>query len=58
MRKPMTVSSLLQKLRKRTDVPYKKEQLAQQISTILKRLNPEKVKIQDKLFLHIKKADG
>ncbi|OQR72089.1 general transcription factor IIF subunit 1-like, partial [Tropilaelaps mercedesae] len=53
MRKPMTTTELLQKFKsKKTGLSS--EQLVNTIAQILKRLNPEKQKIKDKLYLSIK----
>ena len=54
-RKPMTIKDLLQKLHKSTGLG--KETLAKSITAILKKINPDKIKIQDKLHLHIKKSE-
>lgn len=53
MRKPMTATELLQKFKsKKTGLSS--EQLVNTIAIILKRLNPEKQRIKDKLYLSIK----
>ena len=52
MRKPMTIKDLLQKLHKNTGI--QKEKLSETIAPILRRINPDKLKINDKLHLHIK----
>lgn len=53
MRKPMTTTELLQKFKsKKTGLTS--DQLVNLIAQILKRLNPEKQKIKDKLYLSIR----
>ncbi|XP_018495007.1 general transcription factor IIF subunit 1 [Galendromus occidentalis] len=53
MRKPMTTTELLQKFKsKKTGLSS--QQLVDMIAQILKRLNPEKQKINEKLYLSIK----
>ena len=54
MRKPMTTKDLLQKFKSKNP-NIQKDKLVTGIGAILKKLNPEKVKVKDKLFLHIKK---
>ena len=56
MRKPMTTIDLLQKFKSK-NTGLTKEQIVTTIAKILKRLNPEKSKVKDKLYLFIKKTD-
>jgi len=56
-RKPMTIKDLLQKLHKSTGI-NDKDMLVKSITQILKKINPEKKKVQDKLYLHIPVAKG
>lgn len=53
MRKPMTVKDLMIKLHKNSGIP--KDQVANTVGSILKKINPEKVKTGDKLYFHLKK---
>lgn len=53
MRKPMTLTELLKKLRcKRSSLD--KNALGQKIAFILKKINPERQKIKDKLYLSVR----
>jgi len=54
MRKPMTTKDLVQKFKSR-NAGMTKEQMTTTIVQILKRINPQKTKINDKLYLSIKK---
>ncbi len=55
MRKPMTTKDLLQKFKsKNADIP--KEKLVISIGQILKKINPDKKKVNDKLYLFLKKS--
>ena len=54
MRKPMTTKDLVQKFKSR-NAGMTKEQMTTTIAQILKRVNPQKTKINDKLYLSIKK---
>lgn len=54
MRKPMTTKDLVQKFKSR-NAGMTKEQMTTTIAQILKRINPQKTKINDKLYLSIKK---
>jgi len=54
MRKPMTTKDLVQKFKSR-NAGMTKEQMTTTIAQILKRINPLKTKINDKLYLSIKK---
>ena len=54
MRKPMTTKELLIKFR---NTGLSKEQRVTQLAQILKKLNPDKKKIQDQLYLSIKKPE-
>ena len=54
MRKPMTTKELLIKFR---NTGLSKEARVTQLAQILKRLNPDKKKIQDQLYLSIKKPE-
>jgi len=54
MRKPMTIKDLVQKFKSR-NAGMTKEQMTTTIAQILKRINPQKTKINDKLYLSIKK---
>ena len=48
----MTIKDLLQKLHKNTGI--QKGKLSETIAPILRRINPDKLKINDRLHLHIK----
>jgi len=54
MRKPMTTKDLVQKFKSR-NANMTKEQMTTTIAQILKRINPVKTKVNDKLYLSIKK---
>lgn len=54
LRKPMTTKDLVQKFK---NTGLSKDQLVNTIAKILKRIDPEKTKIKDKLYLSIKKTD-
>ena len=54
MRKPMTTKELLIKFR---NTGLNKDQLVTSLAQILKRLNPERKQIKDKLYLSIKKPE-
>ena len=56
MRKPMTTIDLLQKFKSK-NTGMSKELIVTTIAKILKRLNPEKSKVKDKLYLFIKKTN-
>jgi transcription initiation factor TFIIF subunit alpha len=53
MRKPITTTELLQKFKSKK-IPISGNDLVATIAQILKKLNPEKQKIKDKLYLYIK----
>jgi len=50
----MTTKDLVQKFK---NTGLSKDQLVNTIAKILKRIDPEKTKIKDKLYLSIKKTD-
>ena len=53
MRKPMTTKDLLYKLNpKKTGLSS--EEVVKRVTMILRKLNPEKRKIKDKMYWHIK----
>ena len=56
MRKPMTTKELLQKFKSK-NTGLSKDQMVTAIAQILKRINPDKNKVQNKLYLFIKKKD-
>ena len=55
MRKPMTAKDLLQKFKSKNP-NIQKDKLVTGIAAMLKKINPEKSKVKDKLFLFIKKT--
>ncbi|KAI1289821.1 General transcription factor IIF subunit 1 [Halotydeus destructor] len=54
IRKPMTIKELLKKFTKSKDLKMSREQIGQTIGQVLKKLNPEKQKIKDELYLSLK----
>jgi transcription initiation factor TFIIF subunit alpha len=55
MRKPMTTKDILQKFKsKKTGMSN--EQMVHAITQALKRINPERQKVKDKLYLYLKKS--
>ncbi|ELT96775.1 hypothetical protein CAPTEDRAFT_225119 [Capitella teleta] len=56
MRKPMTAVELLQKFKSK-NTGMSKQAMVTTIANIVKKLNPEKTKVKDKMYLFIKKKE-
>ena len=54
LRKPMTSKDIIQKLNSKVPIP--KDKMVTLIAQALKRLNPQKKKIKDKLYLYLENS--
>ena len=54
MRKPMTIKDLIRKFKKKHHQNLTSHELVTKIGTLLKKINPEKVKVKDEMYLSLK----